>query len=91
MIHLSEQTEAALAARAANTGRTPDEILSEALRYVAEPMPWRSAAKRPTVAISREQLIAHMEEIAARSAARPLVDPRAPDEIIGYDDFGLPR
>jgi hypothetical protein len=32
-----------------------------------------------------------MEEIAAGSAARPLVDARSPDEIIGYDDFGLPR
>ena len=42
-------------------------------------------------ALTREQLIAGMEEIATRSAARPAVDPRSPDEIIGYDDFGLPR
>jgi hypothetical protein len=32
-----------------------------------------------------------MEAIAARSAARPIADPRSADEIIGYDDFGLPR
>jgi len=32
-----------------------------------------------------------MEAIAVRSAARPMADPRSIDEIIGYDDFGLPR
>jgi hypothetical protein len=32
-----------------------------------------------------------MLEISERSAARPVLDPREPDEIIGYDDAGLPR
>jgi hypothetical protein len=32
-----------------------------------------------------------MEDIAARSAARPMAYPRSIDEIIGYDDFDLPR
>jgi len=41
--------------------------------------------------LTRDELIAGMEAIAARSAARPVVDPRSIDEIIGYDDFGLPR
>ena len=29
--------------------------------------------------------------IARRFAARPVIDPRSPDEIIGYDERGLPR
>ena len=29
-------------------------------------------------------------EISDRSAARPILDPRTPDEILGYDDRGLP-
>ncbi len=28
--------------------------------------------------------------IAARIAGRPVVDPRSPDEILGYDEHGLP-
>lgn len=91
MIELSGDTEAVLEARAATTGRTPDEILREALLHVGEPMPWRSAGRARPKAQSREDLMAAMEEIAARSAARPLVDPRSAEEIVGYDDFGLPR
>jgi antitoxin VapB len=30
-------------------------------------------------------------EISKRSAARPILDPRTPDEILGYDERGLPR
>jgi hypothetical protein len=40
--------------------------------------------------LTKDELIARMEVIAARSASRP-ADPRSIDEIIGYDDFGLPR
>jgi hypothetical protein len=29
--------------------------------------------------------------VAARNAARPVLDPRTPDDIIGDDGFGLPR
>ncbi len=29
-------------------------------------------------------------EISKRSAARPILDPRTPDEILGYDERGLP-
>jgi antitoxin VapB len=29
-------------------------------------------------------------EVVAGIAALPVVDPRSPDELIGYDDFGLP-
>jgi hypothetical protein len=32
-----------------------------------------------------------MLEIAERSAARPVLDRRDPDDIIGYDEHGLPR
>lgn len=91
MIELSPDVEALLQAKAAGTGRTPDEVLREALARVGAPAPWRnSVAERPQN-LSRNALIAAMEEISVRSAARPLADPRSLDEIIGYDDFGLPR
>jgi antitoxin VapB len=31
-----------------------------------------------------------IQRIAARAAARPVLDPRTPDEILGYDEHGLP-
>jgi len=91
MISLSEEVEAIVKAKAASTGRTPDEILREALARTGEVLPWRSSAPAPPANMSHAELIAAMEEIAVRSATRPIVDPRSVDEIIGYDDFGLPR
>jgi antitoxin VapB len=91
MISLSEEVEAIVKAKAASTGRTPDEILRDALARTGEVLPWRSSAPPPPAAMSDAELIAAMEEIAVRSATRPIVDPRSVDEIIGYDDFGLPR
>ena len=91
MVTLSPETEEILRDQAARTGRTPDEILREALSRTAEVLPWRSFAERPAENLSRDELIAAMEAIAVRSAARPVVDSRSIDEIIGYDGFGLPR
>jgi antitoxin VapB len=91
MIRISGETETLLKARAAESGRTPDEVLRAALLRSGQPMPWRSSARPKPATRTREELIAAMEEIAARSAARPVVDPRSPEEIVGYDDFGLPR
>ncbi len=38
----------------------------------------------------REQILAEIREIQARVAALPVLDDRTPDEIIGYDENGLP-
>lgn len=32
-----------------------------------------------------------VDAICAEIAALPVLDPRSPDEIIGYDEFGIPR
>ena len=34
---------------------------------------------------------AKIAEICARMGALPVLDDRTPDEIIGYDEFGIPR
>lgn len=91
MINLSQEIEALIQERAAGTGRTPDEIVLEALTRTGAVLPWRSSVEPPSANLAKDQLIAHLEAIAARSAARPIADPRSADEIIGYDDFGLPR
>lgn len=35
-------------------------------------------------------LVQRMLEIGRRCAALPVLDPRTPDEILGYDENGLP-
>ncbi len=42
-------------------------------------------------AVPREQRLAEIRRIAARSAARPVLDSRSPDEILGYGPDGLPE
>lgn len=41
---------------------------------------------RLSAAEKRQRLL----EISERSAARPILDPRTPEEIVGYDERGLP-
>ena len=91
MVDLSSETETLIVTRAASTGRTPDEIVRDALTHTGDVLPWRNSVKPQPKAMTKAELIAEMEEIAARSAARPTADPRSIDEIIGYDDFGMPR
>ena len=41
---------------------------------------------------SREELIlGQLEEIVTRVDQLPVLDARSPDEILGYDEHGLPR
>jgi len=37
------------------------------------------------------RLADELEEIARHCAALPVLDDRAPDDILGYDDRGVPR
>lgn len=87
MLHLPPDTEA-LARRIASAQHISVEravslAIEAAARIGSEPL------AKP--AMDRDELMRRMEAISARSGARPLVDPRSPDELLGYDEFGLPR
>lgn len=41
--------------------------------------------------LTGQALIDRLIEISDHSASLPVLDPRTPDEIIGYDEHGLPR
>jgi antitoxin VapB len=41
--------------------------------------------------VSRTEESARLMEHGKRFAALPVLDPRSPDDIIGYDEVGLPR
>ena len=44
-----------------------------------------------TARLSPDQLLARMTEITDGFARLPILDPREPDEIIGYDEHGVPK
>jgi len=51
----------------------------------------RERHRRLRAARQRERLTEDLTAIARRSAALPELDRRSPDEIIGYDEHGLPK
>lgn len=76
------ETERLAAALAKLTGETKTEAVTRALRD-------RIARLRRERA--RRRLADELDEIAQHCAQLPVRDPRTPDEILGYDDRGLPR
>jgi antitoxin VapB len=73
----------ALAAElAAATGRSMTEVVRDSLRKSLEIERGRQTDHR--------RVVARVMEIAARASSRPVLDSRTPDEILGYDEHGLP-
>jgi len=70
-------------ALAQRTGETLTEAVINALRERLE----RELRKDRSI----ERLIEDIMDIGRHCAALPLLDPRRPDEILGYDNNGLPR
>ncbi len=87
MLHLPPETEA-LAQRIAAAWRLSVE---QAVKLAIEAAARIDSNPPGGANLSRGELMRQMEEISARSGARPLVDPRSPDELLGYDEYGLPR
>ena len=59
--------------------------------HAGEKLPWRSNARRPEIR-NKEDFLAALEAVAARCSGRkPIDNHKSADELIGYDDFGLPR
>jgi len=67
---------------AQRTGETLTEAVINALRERLE----RELRKDQSIS-----LIEDVMEIGRHCAALPLLDPRRPDQILGYDKTGLPR
>lgn len=68
------------------TGKPLPTIVREAITAKAE-----EAGITKRSHHSGEELVARMMAITDRFAALPVLDPRSPEEISGYDAFGLPR
>jgi antitoxin VapB len=63
------------------TGETKTEAVTKALRERMENLKRRR---------SRKRLADELGEIARHCAALPVLDKRSDDEIIGYDENGMP-
>jgi antitoxin VapB len=63
-----------------------DETLTQAVRTSLAERLARERLKRGRPADLAKELLA----IARRSAARPILDTRTDDDILGYDENGLP-
>jgi antitoxin VapB len=86
MIVLSPKTERLARLIAERSGKTPTEVLDEVVEACAREIgivPAQEPPRRPSV----ERMMA----ISDRFAAYPVLDARSPDDIIGYDEYGVPR
>jgi len=84
------ETERLVEELARRTGRTPDAAVAEVIREKLR----KPAAHEPPPASEEERIRTAMDrirEIQDRIAAAPDVDTRTADEIIGYDELGVPR
>jgi len=61
------------------------ETLTDAVRHSLLERLEREQRARP-----HAQWIEKLREISDRCAARPVLDPRSDDELVGYDEFGVP-
>jgi antitoxin VapB len=67
---------------ASNTG----ESMTGAIKTSLEERLARLKKQRST-----DLLLGQLREILRRVDALPILDPRSPNEIVGYDEHGLPR
>ena len=72
---------------AREVARVTGESLTEAVRKALAERLEREQRKRGVLPPLADEL----NEIALRCARLPVLDDRSPDEIIGYDEHGLPR
>ena len=74
---------------AQKSGKNPDMILTEAIEKLAREAGIKRARQRQHK--TPQEKARALDEISQRFVARPVLDERSSDEIIGYDKFGVPR
>jgi hypothetical protein len=82
-VYVTEEHASILAQR----GGVLFEIKSDGREYVASAQEKHSKANNH----SPEKIIQALDELSRRHSALPVLDTRSIDEIIGYDEFGVPR
>jgi antitoxin VapB len=84
-LHISAEIEKLARLVATKTGKSPDDIVKEAIEA-------RALAAGVAIATShRKYDEAKVRAIIARVSKLPILDGRSADDIIGYDEFGVPK
>ena len=78
----NRETERLAAELARLTGETKTEAVTKAVR---------DRLDRVRQARRKRSLADELDAIGRQCAALPVLDPRTPEEILGYDEHGLPR
>jgi antitoxin VapB len=86
-IQIPTETEQLTRLVAMKTGKTPETVLKEAVEARAE----AAGLMAPKPKRSPEDIKARIDAIVARVSALPILDTRSDDEIIGYNEFGIPE
>ncbi len=86
MIALNHDTEELARLLAVHAGKSPDEVIRQALEDRA-----RSSGIALPDRPRRSPSFDRMMEVSDRFSALPVLDDRPADEIVGYDDIGVPR
>ena len=87
-LHIDDPKAAALARELAE--RTGESV-SDAVVHALEEHLRRKPARRQETAAAREARKARILEILRRMDAIPVLDLRSPEELLDYDEYGLPR
>lgn len=87
-IAIDSETERLARRLAEAKGKAVPEIVREAIEASAQAA---GVALNPSAPLTAVEKIARLRAISERSAARPLITDRTPDEVIQYDERGLPR
>lgn len=86
-IELSGDAEKLAAKVAKNWGLSIAQAVEEAITESARKVGILEEAAKP----SPEQIVRALDKLSREFVALPELDTRSIDEIIGYDEFGIPR
>jgi antitoxin VapB len=89
MIVLSPETEQLVRLIAERSRKTPERVLNDAVEACAREV--GIVPPQEPLGPPEKPSFDRMMAISDRFATYPVLDDRSPDEIIGYDEFGVPH
>lgn len=88
MLTIPTDTERLARLLASKMGKSPEDIIRQAVEATARTA---GVIDDEIADAERAAMIDAARSIVARSVNRPVLDARSEDEILGYDEHGIPR